>query len=85
MDFSASTLYTGPLLIEGVSGWFLFFLYFIELPVLNANSVNPDQASRSAASDLGLHCLPTPFLWDTRHKWVKQVHFTTYIKRLKSA
>ena len=23
----------------------------------------------SAASDLGLHCLPMSFLWDTRHKW----------------
>ena len=38
--------------------------------VVNANSVDPDQTSRSVASDLGLHCLPMSHLWDTRHKWV---------------
>ena len=38
---------------------------------LNANSVNPDQTPRSAASDLGLHCLPMSLLWDVRLKWVK--------------
>ena len=26
----------------------------------NANSVDPDQTPRSAASDQGLHCLPMP-------------------------
>ena len=41
------------------------------MPVVNANSVNPDQTPRSAASDLGLHCLPMSHLWDARHKWVK--------------
>ena len=25
---------------------------------------------RSADSDLGLHCLPMPLLWDARLKWV---------------
>ena len=35
-----------------------FYYYFIEIPVFNANSVDPDQTPRSAASDLGLHCLP---------------------------
>ena len=34
---------------------------FTELPVCNANSVDPDQTPRSVASDLGLHCLPFPF------------------------
>ena len=29
--------------------------------VLFANSRDPDQTPRSAASDLGLHCLPIPF------------------------
>ena len=33
-----------------------------------ANSVDPDQLLRSVASDLGLHCLPRPILWDARHK-----------------
>ena len=47
----------------------------IEIPVLDANSVDPDQTPRSAASDLGLHCLPVPLLWDTRLKWVKGKQF----------
>ena len=44
---------------------------FIEIPVFNANSVDPDQTSCSVASDLGLHCLLMPLLRDARHKWVK--------------
>ena len=32
--------------------------------ILNANSVDPDQTPRSAASDLGLHCLPMSLLRD---------------------
>ena len=43
------------------------------MPVVNANSVDPDQTPRSAASDLGLHCLPMSHLWDARYKWVNQV------------
>ena len=31
------------------------------MPVLNANSVDPDQTPPSAASDLGLHCLTISF------------------------
>ena len=47
------------------------------MPVINTNSVDPDQMLHSAESDLGLHCLPMSHLWDTRHKWVKI--FTPYI------
>ena len=36
------------------------------IPELNANSVDPDQMPHSAASDLGLHCLPVSHSWDTR-------------------
>ena len=43
---------------------------FIEIHVLNANSVNLDQTPRSAESDQSLHCLPMSLLWDARHKWV---------------
>ena len=32
---------------------------------LNVNSVNPDQMLHSAASDLGLHCLPMSLLCGT--------------------
>ena len=36
---------------------FLLLPCFIEIPVINANSVDPDQMTCSAGSDLGLHCL----------------------------
>ena len=45
---------------------------FIDISVSNANSVDPDQTPRFAASDLGLHCLPMSLLWDARHKWIKK-------------
>ena len=32
----------------------------LRIPVCMANSVDPDQTPRSAASDLGLHCLQRP-------------------------
>ena len=38
---------------------------------LFANSVDPDQTPHSAASDLGLHCLPITLLWVSRLQWVK--------------
>ena len=46
---------------------------FVEIYGLNANSVDPDQTPRSAATDLGLHCLPMFILCDTRLKWVKVI------------
>ena len=44
------------------------------MPVVNANSVDPDQTPRSVASDLGLHCLPMSHLLDAGHKWHKWVN-----------
>ena len=35
-----------------------------------ANSKVPDQTPRSAASDLGLHCLPMSQKWDARLIWL---------------
>ena len=52
--------------ISGVSGQFLFLTFFIESPVFNANSVDPDQTP----PDLGLYCLPVSLLWEARDKWV---------------
>ena len=49
------------------------------MPVVNANRVDPDQTPRSAASDLGLHCLPMSHLWDARHKWVNRGPFSICI------
>ena len=51
------------------------WLLFIEIPVLNANSVDPDQMPHCAASDLGLHCLPMSLLWDVRLKGVKNMFY----------
>ena len=38
---------------------------------LFANSGDPDQTPHSAASDLGLHCLPITLLRVSRLQWVK--------------
>ena len=37
---------------------FCFVVFFPSISGLTANSVNPDQTPRSAASDPGLHCHP---------------------------
>ena len=55
--------------IRGV--WLVLLLSCFEETIeLNANSVYSDQMPRSAASDLGLHCLSMSHLWDARLKWV---------------
>ena len=64
-------IWIGPIPIEGVSGFFLLLPCFFEIPVFNANRVDPDQMPHSAATDLGLHCLPKSLLWDTGHKLVQ--------------
>ena len=43
--------------------FYYYYICFIEIPVINANSVDPDQMPHSAASELGLHCLPNTF-WE---------------------
>ena len=43
--------------MEGVSGYVLLLPCFMEIYVCNANNENLDQMPRSAASDLGIHCL----------------------------
>ena len=63
-----------------MSGWFYYFLCFIAIPVVSANSVDPDQTLQNAASDLGLHCLHPYLLWDARFKCVNlhgppHIHF----------
>ena len=40
---------------------------------LFANSGDPDQTPHSAASDLGLHCLPITLLGVFQRQWVKQL------------
>ena len=54
--------------------WLVLLLpYFIEIPECIANSVDPDQTPRSAASDLDLQCFPMSLLWDSRLKWIKEM------------
>ena len=62
-----SPLWTGAFLIEGMSV-FLLFPCFVEIPVFNANSVDPDQTS--VVSDLGLYCLQMFPRRDVKFKWV---------------
>ena len=40
---------------------FIITTFFLEIPVLIAHNVDPDQKLHSAASDLGLLCLPVSF------------------------
>ena len=63
---------SSPLPMKGVSGQFfllllllLLLLGFYEVFVLDADSVDPYRMPHSAVSDLGLYCLPKPFLLDT--------------------
>ena len=55
--------------IKGV--WLVFIIScFVEISEFNAVSVDIDQTPRSAASDLGLHCLTVALLRGARLKWV---------------
>ena len=47
---------------------------------LFANSGDPDQTPHSAASNLGLHCLPITLLQVSRLQWVKGLFFVKDIK-----
>ena len=77
LDSYAFTLRAGPFAIKRVSGQFLQLPCFIDNHVFNANSVDPDQTPRSAASDLDLHCLQMSLLWSARLKWVKMAYLHT--------
>ena len=48
MDSSALTLWSSPFPIEGVSGYFNIPC-FTEIPVFNANSVDPDQPTQTCS------------------------------------
>ena len=49
---------------------------------LYANSGDPDQTPRSAASDLSLHCLPITLLGVSRLKWVKCLFRNVFVFNL---
>ena len=54
-------------------------MFFLEISELNANSVDPDQTPRSAASELGLYCSPMSLLWDARLKRVKPYRILIHV------
>ena len=59
--------------IFNILGYLVSFHYnhvCIEIPEINANSVDPDQTPHSAMSGLGLHCLSMSLLQDATRKWV---------------
>ena len=43
---------------KGVWLMSIITMFFIEIPIINANSVDPDQTPRSPTSQLSIHCLP---------------------------
>ena len=57
MVSSTTSLSTGLLPIAGCLGIIFDYISLIEIPVVSANSVDPNQRLHSAASDLGLYCL----------------------------
>ena len=50
---------------------------------LFAKSGDPDQTPHSAASDLGLHCLPVTLLRVSRLQWVKLQYFLQEKERIR--
>ena len=67
---SKTVLWSCPFQTERYVVGFLALPYFIDIPVVYANGVDPDQTPQNAASDLGLHCLPVSILWDAMHKLI---------------
>ena len=61
----------------------LLFLCFMEIPVIDANSVNPDQTLWHL--DLGQHCLPITLLWGfLQLKWVNlMLHTLSFLSHVE--
>ena len=55
--------------ILGTPGYEIY-IFLEKIAKLFANSEDPDQTLHSAASDLGLHCLPLTLLRVSRLQWV---------------
>ena len=56
MDVFILTVWTRSSPIEETACEILLLLFFIGISVFNADSVDPDQTPRYAASDPGQHC-----------------------------
>ena len=69
MDFPIIINWMSPLSYLGVLGVILFlFLSHFSMKFLHANRIAPDGTPRSAASHLGLFCLPMSHKRDARLK-----------------
>ena len=77
VDFYLNSLDRSTSYTRGV--WLVFIIIIVEISELIANSVDPDQTPRSAASGLGLHCLPMSLLCDARCKWVQHLSETRLV------
>ena len=66
---SHTVYWKSPISILGTSSYEIYT--FLQMAKQFANSGDPDQMPRSAASDLGLHCLPVTLLQVSRLQWVK--------------
>ena len=68
--------------ISKLAGCLVSFYYycFIEIPVVNANNVDPEQMLCSVASDLGLHYLPITVLGSIDYNGLIkcQYHYITF-------
>ena len=62
------------------SVWFLLLLCLIEIALVNANSVDPDQMPHSLASYLDLYCLTITILGVSRLKWVTLVKNVSFLQ-----
>ena len=70
MDSSTIAIWTWSVFTSRVFSKFLLLLCVIEIPVLIANSVDPDQRPHSAASNLGLYCLTITVLVVSQLRWL---------------
>ena len=57
---SHTIYWKSPISVLGMSGY-IMYIFLEKKAKLFANSGDPDQTTRSAASDLGLRCLPITF------------------------
>ena len=71
MEFPTFINWTNPIQILGLLGSKFQFHSNFKKVILQANSAEPDQTPRSAASDMVLHCLSMSHKKDARLIWVK--------------
>ena len=68
MDFPIIINWMSPLSFLGVLGVIFIFSFNFSMKFLSANRIAPDETPHSAASHLGLCCLPMSHKRDARRK-----------------